>query len=80
MTVEEVLAWLAEIFEEPPGRLHAGMQRDDVPAWDSLGQLLLMAALDQRFQIRLTPAELASFTSVRQVLDVLERRGHLKGA
>lgn len=80
MTLDEALAWLAEIFEEAPGRLHAGMRRDEVPAWDSLGQLLLMAALDRQFQIRLTPAELASFTTVRHVLDVLDRRGHLTGA
>jgi acyl carrier protein len=80
VTAAEALDWLAEMFEEPKGRLTASTPRTDVPAWDSLGQLLLMSGLDQQFGIRLTQAELGSLASVQDVLDILARhRALLQG-
>jgi acyl carrier protein len=77
MTVEQALAWISELFEEAPGRIAATTARADIPAWDSLGQLILMSALDQRFGIRLTPADLGSLVAVEQILDILARHGRL---
>jgi acyl carrier protein len=71
MTVAEALAWIANTFEEPPGRITSDTTRSDVPAWDSLGQLVLMAALDQQWGIRLSQRELSSLTSVADILAIL---------
>ena len=73
MTVAEALEWIANLFEEPPGRITSDTIRSDVPAWDSLGQLILMAALDQQWGIRLSQRELPSLTSVGDVLAILGR-------
>jgi acyl carrier protein len=73
MTRAEALDWIAEMFEEPKGRLRSDTPRSDIPAWDSLGQLILMSALDQQFGIRLEQSELASLASVQNVLDILAR-------
>jgi acyl carrier protein len=77
MTADEALAWIAELFEEAAGNLQPATARADVPAWDSLGQLVLMSALDQRFGIRLTQDELASLRSIRDILDILSNHGRL---
>jgi acyl carrier protein len=77
ISVDEALAWLAEILEEPNERVRPDTPRDSLPAWDSLGQLVLMSALDERFRIRLTPDELGSLSSIGDVLAVLDRNGRL---
>jgi len=77
LTIDGALALVAELFEESPADVSIGTSRAELAAWDSLGQLVLMSALDQRFGIRLTPDELASLDSVQSILDVLERHGRL---
>ncbi|MPY87953.1 MAG: hypothetical protein GEU99_08535 [Luteitalea sp.] len=77
ISVDEALAWVAEMFEEPRENVQAATPRDEIPAWDSLGQLVLMAQLDERFGIRLTEAELPGLKSVQDILDVLQRHDRL---
>jgi acyl carrier protein len=77
MTQAEALDWIAEMFEEPKGRISSDTARSEIPAWDSLGHLILMSALDQQFGIRLTPAEVSSLASVKDILDILSRHQRL---
>jgi len=79
VTHAEALALVADIFETPPTSISAGTPRSGLAAWDSLGQLVLMSALDQQFGIRLTQEELASLDSVQRILDILGRHGRLAG-
>lgn len=78
LSVDQALGWIADIFEQAPATIRETTQRTDIAAWDSLGQLLLMAALDQRFGIRMTAAELSTLTSVRGILDLLAKHGLLR--
>ena len=77
MTPDEALAWLAGVFEEPPGSLRPGTPRDEVRGWDSLGVLTLMADLDEKFDIRVSEKEMAAMTTVQDILDLLNRSGKL---
>ena len=78
MTLDDALDWISEMFEEPKGRLGSDTARSDIAAWDSLGQLILMSGLDQKFGIRLSQAELARLSSVRDILDVLTKHHRLQ--
>lgn len=49
----------------------------NVPAWDSMGVLLLMAEMDERFGITLNEAELANLRSIADIVDVVRRAGLL---
>jgi acyl carrier protein len=77
MTTHETMEWLAELFEEPAGRLTPETARDVVPAWDSLGDLALMANLDEKFGILLTDTELRALTTVDDILRVLRNNGKI---
>jgi acyl carrier protein len=77
MTREEALAWIAEVFEEPRENINETTPRLEVPGWDSLGVLSLMAGLDEKFDVRLTETELNDLNSVEDILKVLERAGAL---
>ena len=78
MTEEEVLHWLTELFEEPKGTLQKETLRDDIPNWDSLGVLNLMADIDQKFEILLSDNELQAMRSIDNIFKVLESHGKLK--
>jgi acyl carrier protein len=77
MTQNEAIAWFAEIFQEAPENISKETQREEIPAWDSLGILTLMAAFDEEFEILLTEEEVAGLQTVGDAMDILKKHGHL---
>ena len=77
MTTQEALALIAEIFEELPENVQYNTPRSEIPAWDSLGMLSLMASLDENFDIRLTEDQLSEITKVGDVLEILRQKDML---
>ncbi|QDH70012.1 acyl carrier protein [Marilutibacter alkalisoli] len=78
LSTDEALQMLADAFAEPVP-LAPDMPRDDVGGWDSMGSLMLMAELDERFGLQLTANESRSMRHVRDVLDYLRANGVLDG-
>jgi len=77
MTQDEVLNWLADVFNEPKGSITSESKKDDVGGWDSLGVLMLMADLDEKFGIQLDEKEIEGLQSVPDVVAMLKRNGKL---
>lgn len=77
MTRNEALAWVAQVFEEPPDNVRPETPRDEIGGWDSLGVLTLMADLDEKFDIRVNEKDVAAMQRVQDILDLLERGGQL---
>jgi acyl carrier protein len=77
MTRVEALRWIANVFEESPEGITPDTARADIPAWDSLGVLTLMAGFDQQFSIILSDDEIKSMTKVSDILDILRKNGKL---
>ena len=75
MNTQEAVSWIAEIFEEPPERVASDTPREEIPGWDSLGVLTLMAALDERFNIQLSEEEMDGMEHVSDILAILRRDG-----
>lgn len=73
MSNEETIAWLEEIFEVAPGSLSPTISRDQIPNWDSIGTLSLIAELDEKLGIRPVEDELDSLTSVGAIIAFLNR-------
>jgi len=73
----DALRMLEEAFGIDTGSLTENIARADLPEWDSMGALMLIAELDARFSIILTPEESKDMTYVRDVLNMLEARGCL---
>jgi acyl carrier protein len=80
MKQEEALKWIAGLFEESPDKLTPECLRQDIPLWDSLGVLTLMASLDEKFGILLSDADLRAMQKVDDILAVLRQHGKLDGA
>lgn len=77
MTEADVIQWLEIVFNEDPGVLSVDTPRDDVPEWDSLGTLNLMADMDKKFSIVLTDDELEAMNNIGDILLVLRKHGKL---
>lgn len=75
MKTQEAVAWIAEVFEEVAGRIDVGTLRDEIPGWDSLGTLSLIAGLDEKFDIQLSEKEIGNLTRVSDIIDILRRNG-----
>jgi len=80
MNTHDVITWIAEVFEEPAGRLKADTARNQIPGWDSLGTLSLIAALDERFDIHLEEDEIEALASVQDICELLRRHGAMAEA
>ena len=77
MNKQDALNWIAEVFEEPAGRVSATTLRPEIPGWDSLGTLSLIAGFDEKFDIHLDEAEIDTLASVEDIFGVLRRFGKL---
>ncbi len=80
MTLNEALTWIAEVFEEPAGRIVRDTKRSEIPGWDSLGTLSLIAGLDERFDIQLSEQDIEALKGVADLLALLRRHGALAEA
>jgi acyl carrier protein len=77
MMQTEALVWVANLFEESSGMLTPDTPRQDIPAWDSLGVLTLMAGFDNDFGISLSDDQLQSMKKVNDILEILRSKGAL---
>lgn len=78
MTLSEALEWIANLFEEAVEKIKPETTRDEIDAWDSLGVLTLIAALDEKFNIVMTEKEIEELKKVNDILDILRRNGKLE--
>ena len=80
MMQQEAIEWIAKVFEITPERLTPDTHRDEIPAWDSLGVLTLMAALDSDFGIVLTDEDIQNIKTVGDLLAAMREHGKLNAA
>lgn len=50
---------------------------DDLEAWDSVGHVDLILALQERFAVQFTDTEIVEASSVTRILAILERKSAL---
>jgi acyl carrier protein len=78
MNQEEALKWIAELFEESVDNIKPETPRDEIPMWDSLGVLTLMAEVDEKFGLVLSDEDMKTMNKVGDILQVLEKNGKIK--
>ena len=77
ITLQEALDWLAGIFEESPGMLAPQTTREEVPLWDSMGILSLMASMDESFGIVMSDEDVKGMRKIDDILAVLRKHNQL---
>ncbi|WP_417291981.1 acyl carrier protein [Desulfovibrio porci] len=72
MNTQEKLAALEDIMELDEGFLKPEMKLDEIEEWDSLSALSFVVLLGDKFQRKISGAEIRAFESVQDMLDVME--------
>jgi acyl carrier protein len=78
ISTAEALAMLAECFNLPAEDLHPALEREAVDDWDSMGALMLIAEIDERFGLELSAEVSREMTRIGDVLDFLRTHGVLR--
>ena len=73
MNVERRLSEVvSSVFGVDPGELTADASPKTIEAWDSVGHLQLMLAIEAEFGLQFTPDEMAAFTTLGAIRSRLE--------
>ncbi|MBN8507278.1 MAG: acyl carrier protein [Burkholderiales bacterium] len=66
---------IATTLKVPTSAITPDTRDEDLSSWDSLGQVNLIMALEQSFDLEVDVEEFASLNSVPAILDFLARQG-----
>jgi len=72
ISISQALSIIAEAINSPEDAVHPTAQLEDLEGWDSMGVLLLMAELDERFSIILEEDTISAFNTVNDILSKLK--------
>ena len=71
MRIEPIFA---EVFAIPEETVHDSLPLRDIPSWDSMSHMMLIARVEEVFSIELTGDEIADFRTVQDVRQALALR------
>ena len=80
MDTQKALQWLTDIFSVKNRVVGIDDTRDSLAEWDSLGSLLLLAALEEDHRIVLSADDLEQMTAVRQICELLDKNNAFRAA
>jgi acyl carrier protein len=66
---------IADTLKVAPAKITATTRNEDLSAWDSLGQVNLMMALEQTFDVYIEVEDFEKLKSVQAILDYLAGQG-----
>ena len=73
--MEDLYKVLAGVFEMKIEDIHDDLTPDDIQAWDSLGQLRLISALESRYHVSFEIAEIFEVLTIGDIKKILKRKG-----
>jgi len=71
---EQVSQLVSDIFAVPSERVRADSSPDTIEAWDSMQHLNLVLALEERFNLQLSPEEMEKMRSVGEISAMVESK------
>ena len=72
-TFEKIRQLMVDIFQIPESEILITTTQDDLISWDSVGHLNLMLAIEQEFGVTLEVEDLRALTSVKVIVEYLEK-------
>ncbi len=80
MTEDQIMAdvteLLREVFDNPALAVSAETSAKDVPGWDSMKQVMILLAVEEKFDIQLTTREMDRLKNVGDLVTAIA--GHIK--
>lgn len=73
--LERIAKVFASVFAFPADKVTQATGPDDVPRWDSLGHMRLVAALQAEFKVEFELDETMQMVSVARIAEFLKKKG-----
>lgn len=73
--LDRVRQTVSDVFNVPLEEVHADSSPQTIEAWDSMGHLNLVLALEQAFSVSFDPEEIAALVTVRSAADAVAAKG-----
>lgn len=73
--VNRLAAAFEKAFDFDPAKFSPQLAPEDVPNWDSIGHMNLVATLEQEFNLQFEVDEIMEMSSPQKILDILKTRG-----
>ena len=70
MNIEKVITEVLYI----DSKLTDEMGPDDIEAWDSLGHINIISALEEEYDVEITPEEIVSISNIGDIKRLIERK------
>lgn len=71
---DQVRALAADLFGVPQNQINAASSPDTIEAWDSTQHLNLVLAVEERFNLQLSPAEIEQMKTIADVARLIEAK------
>ncbi len=73
-TLDQVRAVASDIFTVPADQLNTSSSPQDVGSWDSIQHLNLVLALEEKFNVQLSPEDIERMGTIGKICDVIESK------
>ena len=73
-TVSRLVTVFSDVLTLPLDRVHPDLAPAEIERWDSVGHVMLVAAIEEEFSIQFEVEEIMEFTSFRTILSAVEQR------
>jgi acyl carrier protein len=74
-TLDDLKACFVETFALEPGADPAGLVYQGIAAWDSVGHMVLVAAIETKFDVMLSTADILDMSDFGKAVEILRKHG-----
>lgn len=71
---DEIFELISDLFDVDLQEVSLDSSPDTLPAWDSLGHMRLMAAIEETFRLTLSPEEQVDMLTVDLVVEIVSEK------
>jgi acyl carrier protein len=77
---EQVRGIASDILGLPLGQISATSSPENIEAWDSVQHLNLVLAIEEKFQLQLSPEEIEQMKNIGDITALVERKRQAKSS
>jgi acyl carrier protein len=74
ISYDKVVGIISDVFNVPKDQINLNTSNKTVDTWDSLKHLDLILALEQEFDLDISPEEIAGLNSVETIINLVEQK------
>lgn len=71
---QKIILILSDVLDVEKSLVNSESSSDTIPAWDSVGHLNLMIALEEQFGVQFAPEEVDAMHSIEALVRIVEQR------